>query len=56
MSGGAVLDAKTGQPIGIIITRNSPADFNNDRIPDESADFIALSAVWDALKENASLA
>ena len=56
MSGGAVLDAKTGQPIGIIITRNSPADLNNDRIPDESADFIALSAVWDALKENASLA
>lgn len=50
MSGGPVLDAKTGEPIGIIITRNSPADLNNDRDPDESADFIALSAVWDALK------
>ena len=50
MSGGPVLDAKTGEPIGIIITRNSPADLNNDRDPDESADFIALSAVWDAIR------
>ncbi len=51
MSGGPVLDAKTRQPIGITITRNSPADLNNDRDPDESADFIALSAVWDAIKK-----
>ncbi|WP_418152014.1 hypothetical protein AB8615_07175 [Litorimonas sp. RW-G-Af-16] len=49
MSGGPVVDAKTQEPLGIIITRNSPADLNNDRDPDESADFIALSAVWDAL-------
>lgn len=49
MSGGPVINAETGEPIGIIITRNSPADLNNDRDPDESADFIALSAVWDAL-------
>ena len=49
MSGGPVLDAKTRLPIGITITRNSPADLNNDRIPDESADFIALSSVWDAM-------
>ena len=49
MSGGPVIDAVTGEPVGIIITRNSPADLNNDRDPDESADFIALSAVWDAL-------
>ena len=48
MSGGPVLDAKTRQPIGITITRNSPADLNNDRDPDESADFIALSSVWAA--------
>ena len=50
MSGGPVLDANTGDPIGIIITRNSPADLNNDRDPDESADFIALSSVWDAVQ------
>ncbi len=49
MSGGPVLDARSLTPIGITITRNSPADLNNDRDPDESADFIALSAVWDAL-------
>ena len=48
MSGGAVMDAATGTPIGIIITRNSPADLNNDRDPDESCDFIALDAVWHA--------
>ncbi len=51
MSGGPVLDAKSGEPIGIIITRNSPADLNNDRDPDESADFIALSEVWEALNK-----
>jgi len=50
MSGGPVLDARSMTPIGITITRNSPADLNNDRDPDESADFIALSAVWDALQ------
>lgn len=50
MSGGAVFEARTGQPLGIIITRNSPADLNNDRDPDESLDFIALASVWDALK------
>lgn len=50
MSGGPVICVKTQQPIGIIITRNSPADLNNDRDPDESADFIALSEVWTALK------
>ena len=49
MSGGAVLDAETREPIGILITRNSPADLNSDREPDESADFIALSEVWHAL-------
>ena len=49
MSGGPVLDALTLEPIGITITRNSPADLNNDRDPDESADFIALSSVWDAI-------
>jgi len=53
MSGGPVLDAKTLKPIGITITRNSPADLNNDREPDESADFIALSDVWEAISNPA---
>jgi len=53
MSGGPVVDAETGLPIGITITRNSPADLNNDRDPDESADFIALSSVWEAMKGSA---
>ncbi len=51
MSGGPVLDAQTGEPIGILITRNSPADLNNDRDPDESFDFISLASVWRALTE-----
>lgn len=51
MSGGPVIDVASGKPIGIIITRNSPADLNNDKDPDESADFIALSDVWNALKQ-----
>ena len=49
MSGGAVLDARSNEPIGIIITRNSPADLNNDRDPDESLDFISLAGVWRAV-------
>jgi len=53
MSGGPVLDAQTLRPIGITITRNSPADLDNDRDPDESADFIALSEVWEALHKAA---
>lgn len=54
MSGGPVIDVATGQPVGITITRNSPADLNSDRDPDESADFIALSVVWDALNRQAA--
>lgn len=50
MSGGAVIDAASGTPIGIIITRNSPADLNNDRDPDESCDFTALTDVWTAVQ------
>lgn len=55
MSGGAVLDAKSGVPIGIIITRNSPADLNNDRDPDESCDFISLAAIWEAVKASQNI-
>jgi len=56
MSGGAVVDAKTGLPIGIIITRNSPADLNNDRDPDESCDFVSLDALWEALHTTENIA
>ncbi len=52
MSGGPVIDAETGQPIGILITRNSPADLNADRDPDESCDFVSLRAVWNALNKS----
>ena len=48
MSGGPVMDARTGEPIGILITRNSPADLDNDRDPDESFDFISLAGLWRA--------
>jgi len=56
MSGGPVVDADSGKPIGIIITRNSPADLNNDRDPDESCDFIALSSVWESVKRTQNIA
>ena len=52
MSGGPVVDADSGEPLGIVITRNSPADLNNDRDPDESCDFIALSSVWQAIQNS----
>lgn len=51
MSGGAVIDSASGTPIGIIITRNSPADLNNDRDPDESCDFTALTDLWRAVRD-----
>lgn len=49
MSGGAVIDAGSGHAIGILITRNSPADLDADFDPDQSCDFIALNAVWNEL-------
>ena len=55
MSGGPVVDALSGEPVGIIITRNSPADLNNDRDPDESCDFISLAAVWDAAMKSEAM-
>ena len=56
MSGGAVIDASTGVAIGILITRNSPADLNADRDPDESCDFVALSDIWHTLSDSALIA
>lgn len=55
MSGGPVIDIKTDLPIGIIITRNSPADLDADQVPDQSCDFIALSAVWQAVRKTQSV-
>jgi len=56
MSGGPVIDLKTDQPIGILITRNSPADLDKDQIPDQSCDFISLSSVWYVLNSNHNMA
>jgi len=50
MSGGAVFDTASSQLIGIIITRNSPADLDADRDPDESFDFVSLAGVWRAVQ------
>ena len=50
MSGGPVIDAATGEPLGILITRNSPADLDSDGDADESYDFTALADVWAALR------
>jgi hypothetical protein len=55
MSGGPVLDAQSREPLGILITRNSPADLDADSDPDESYDFIALSDVWAALRPGLSV-
>ncbi|HFE39412.1 MAG TPA: hypothetical protein ENK06_13540 [Gammaproteobacteria bacterium] len=49
MSGGPVIDAQTQRPVGIVIPRNSPADLNHDRDPDESLDFVSLAGVWRAV-------
>lgn len=53
MSGGRVRSLETGETLGVIITRNSPADLDRDQDPDESCDFTALSAVWEALSGGA---
>ncbi len=56
MSGGPVICKKTDLPIGILITRNSPADLDRDQIVDQSCDFISLSAVWYVLAPNYNMA
>lgn len=49
MSGGAVYDAQTKAIIGILITRNSPADLDADGRADQNFDFVALHDVWHQL-------
>ena len=56
MSGGPVICKKTDLPIGILITRNSPADLDQDQIADQSCDFISLSSVWYVLNPNHNVA
>ena len=50
MSGGPVVDAESGEVLGILITRNSPADLDRDGDADESFDFTALRDVWEAVR------
>jgi hypothetical protein len=50
MSGGAVYDATSHEVIGILITRNSPADLDADGRADQNFDFVALHDVWNQLK------
>ena len=50
MSGGPVVDAESGEVLGILVTRNSPADLDRDGDADESFDFIALRDVWEAVR------
>ncbi len=53
MSGGVVM-GQSNQPVGVLITRNSPADLNNDRDPDESFDFVSLAGIWRAITKEES--
>ena len=56
MSGGPVICKKTDLPIGILITRNSPADLDRDQIADQSCDFISLSSIWYVLQDSNNMA
>ncbi|MEO1027565.1 MAG: hypothetical protein AAFX02_00775 [Pseudomonadota bacterium] len=49
MSGGLVFRDSDHTPIGIIVTRNSAADLDDDGDRDQSLDFVALRAVYDAI-------
>lgn len=52
MSGGAVLDAATGEPVAIIVERNGKADIDGDTIPMEhSLRVISLHDVWQAITD-----
>jgi len=50
MSGGAVFDAATDDVIGILITRNSPADLDADGVADQNFDFVALHDIWNQVR------
>lgn len=48
MSGGLVYRRSDAEPVGIITTRNTPADLDRDGDRDQSLDFVALDAVYEA--------
>lgn len=50
MSGGAVCDASTGRILGVMITRNSPADTDMDGVMEQNFDFVALYDIWHAAR------
>lgn len=50
MSGGIVTDHEFN-PVGILVTQNSPSDLDNDGKPDQSADIVGLADFYAALIE-----
>ncbi len=50
MSGGVVYDATSKAIVGILITRNSPADLDADDRADQNFDFVAMYDVWNQLR------
>jgi hypothetical protein len=48
MSGGIVTDVDLN-PVGILVTQNSPADIDRDGRPEQSADIVGLLDAYDAL-------
>ena len=53
MSGGIVTDMAFN-PVGILVTQNSPADFNGDNVYEHSADVVGLKDTYDAFIELAN--
>lgn len=56
MSGGPVCDEASGEVIGILITRNSPADLDADGRMDQNFDFVSLHDLWAAARQTAAVA
>ncbi len=46
MSGGLVCDKASNTPIGILITRNSPANLDGDAQLEQNFDFVSLHDLW----------
>ena len=52
MSGSPVIDRETGEPVGILVTSNSPTELDSSRLGMEfSADFVALTDAVRVLNE-----